>query len=634
MKKSLFFLPLALGLFACTNDEVVNSPDNDVKGDTEVSYLAVNIKASNEMGTRAEGDLIFSVGSEAENKVNAVRFYFFGKDKKAVAVKGNGATYYDAKTEDLSNDYQSNNEGKNENVESTISAMIIIESPKKDKKPYYVAVVVNPTPTTPSLTEGQGFEVLEEHLENYLSPSSFVMSSTVYSKPTEEYNDLDKIIPKADDTNMVFNMIPVYEKIKPSRLEALDDKATVHVERVLAKVSTQINIKNGEKIGNDDSNYMIYPVGTIDKGAVEGKEKIYVKFLGWNTTATRKTSRLVKKINENWPEFTGWKGSWNDISNHRSYWAINPKENKLETDYNYGPFAAETSKGSGTFKAGEDCAWNLGFGEDTRPSYTYLQENAGSFSNSTGNDELSKIIVAAQLVDEEGNSLELVEWGGNVYTKDAVMDAIAAATDLYIVDAEKGTKDQPEEGRYTQLQGKDIELEITKFENADDAYKFVGPRYYVTVKLDENVKYAIYTFDKENQDKGYYFDETADGGGYSYKDGDDINSKIKEALDGVGKIKYWNTGYTYYWVNIKHLGGTVSSDDDTQVEGIGMYGVVRNHWYNYTFTSVKGLGVPVADPNEPIYPEKPDDPNLFYLAAEIEILSWRMVNHDEGLGWD
>lgn len=63
-----------------------------------------------------------------------------------------------------------------------------------------------------------------------------------------------------------------------------------------------------------------------------------------------------------------------------------------------------------------------------------------------------------------------------------------------------------------------------------------------------------------------------------------------------------------------------------------MIGVVRNHVYDTKVTKIAGLGTPVYDPGLVIYPEKPS-PNDHYIAAEIKILSWRLVSNDYELDW-
>lgn len=84
---------------------------------------------------------------------------------------------------------------------------------------------------------------------------------------------------------------------------------------------------------------------------------------------------------------------------------------------------------------------------------------------------------------------------------------------------------------------------------------------------------------------------------------------------------------TYYYFPIQHL-GHMGKDG----KNYGKNGVVRNHIYDSTITKLYGLGTPVYNPDETIYPEKPED-NDSYIAAQIKILSWRLVNNNVELEW-
>lgn len=81
-------------------------------------------------------------------------------------------------------------------------------------------------------------------------------------------------------------------------------------------------------------------------------------------------------------------------------------------------------------------------------------------------------------------------------------------------------------------------------------------------------------------------------------------------------ISYWNGGVTSYLANIKHYDDTSAADND-------LYGVVRNHIYEYTFNNVVGLGVPGTDP------VNPEDPEQNYLAAVVNCLNWHIVSYTD-----
>lgn len=99
--------------------------------------------------------------------------------------------------------------------------------------------------------------------------------------------------------------------------------------------------------------------------------------------------------------------------------------------------------------------------------------------------------------------------------------------------------------------------------------------------------------------------------------------KVQVSIDGnlqdyerFKDIYYWNKGLTSYYTNIKHH----SADPDI-ANDVDLYGVVRNHIYDYTFSGVIGLGIPGNDPDEP---EPTQDS---YLAAVVNCLNWLVVNN-------
>jgi hypothetical protein len=76
---------------------------------------------------------------------------------------------------------------------------------------------------------------------------------------------------------------------------------------------------------------------------------------------------------------------------------------------------------------------------------------------------------------------------------------------------------------------------------------------------------------------------------------------------------------TYYWTDIKHLGAQGKTAE---------YGVVRNHVYKVNITDITGYGTPVYDgTSDFINLEKPEDITT-YVSAQINILSWRLVEHN------
>ena len=57
---------------------------------------------------------------------------------------------------------------------------------------------------------------------------------------------------------------------------------------------------------------------------------------------------------------------------------------------------------------------------------------------------------------------------------------------------------------------------------------------------------------------------------------------------------------------------------------------MRNHSYQVTIQNIQGYGTPVYDPDKVIDPMIPSDDNT-YLAARINVLSWRVVSSNVDL---
>lgn len=85
------------------------------------------------------------------------------------------------------------------------------------------------------------------------------------------------------------------------------------------------------------------------------------------------------------------------------------------------------------------------------------------------------------------------------------------------------------------------------------------------------------------------------------------NGVVTDWSTNYNNIMRWQDGATSYYLNIEHLGG--------------LFGVVRNHIYDYEFTGVVGLGVPGNDPENP----EPEDET--FLAAKVAILNWHVISN-------
>lgn len=100
----------------------------------------------------------------------------------------------------------------------------------------------------------------------------------------------------------------------------------------------------------------------------------------------------------------------------------------------------------------------------------------------------------------------------------------------------------------------------------------------------------------------------------------DVVNKALAAETNKAQVR--TEGCVYYYTPIRHLAANEAN--------LGYYGVVRNHSYKVNIQEVKGFGTPVFDPKKEIDPTLPEEKDI-YLAARINVLSWRVVKSDVNL---
>lgn len=562
-------------------------------GGGETQYLTVNIVAGNESTRYSANDGEYEDGTEAENKVESVRFYFFDKEQNAVSVVKN-ETGYQNYFDWIPADNTNQGSDHANSVEKILSAVVVISTENGDELPTSIVAVINPTDAVIKDEDGNDRIIgtladLNGIATDFNVTDGFVMSNSIYA-----------------ESGATFEEVSVAGHLYPDAEAAKANPVSIYVERVLAKVSVSISksATPATEIGEN-----VFETGI----EVEG-QKVYAKFLGWNVTATADRSYLMKHITPTWgDDLFGAGNPWN-WAGHRSFWAINPADIKNQ----YGPFVETENNKTNVAQA-------KGFtdGDTNNPNYTYLHENAAS----TTSDYVvapSQVIVAAQLVDGDGKSFEVAEYAGQRYKgKESVLKLIANAANIYTkeVSIEESIEGEKTTTTYTKISFDDIE-----FITASAADKKDG-------ELSESGRYFVYAVIKKEAGETFYYKESGEGDNAKfeeYKSIDDVNQNLHD----LGHAKVWDTGNTYYYFNIRHLAtpsfGNLTGDDlvAAQKAAPGYYGVVRNHVYKNTIQSVTGLGTPVYDPEEVIIPETPVNDETF-IAAQIKILSWRIVNNSE-----
>lgn len=586
--KSKFFMPLvAAMLFAsCSSDEPVAIPgdSDDVAG---AKYLTVNLvstpdNAGSKANTQtpgAPGDAIYEEGYASENKVNGVRFYFFDNDGNIAAVKANGANYLDWSPVE--------EEGGNNmpNVEKILSPTIVISTKAGDRLPTRIVAVINPV--TEALGEGNlDLTTLRNRTKDYVGAATgtngaFVMINSVYSQNGE--------IAATAVSNDNYSSTEDGAKANP---------VNIYVERCVAKVRVTL----GTGVEKTESGLIVLKDKNGKNITVEGKQ-VYLKTSTWNVTAETDKGYLSKHIDASWASDLFGNEAWNYSPFFRSFWAMNPTDVK-QTWHNFDDIAAKGGKG---------------YTGDLDNSI-YINENAvqtaGITAESTGADvePFTKVLIAGELVDAEGNPFEICQYAGAKITDEANLKKLLL-------------QNLANNGMIYSYVTNDTETTYTALTDAD--VKFVSA-------LDSEFEGKPTDFETEASQGRYrvYLQLTEAGAAKSWSKSNAKeqpaaarfanSTAVNEYLaKQCGPAQIHKDGLTYYYFPIRHLGDSGK---------VGFYGVVRNHIYNCVITSVTGLGTPVYDPTEVIYPEKPENEETF-IAAHINILSWRVVNNDVDLDW-
>lgn len=248
------------------------------------------------------------------------------------------------------------------------------------------------------------------------------------------------------------------------------------------------------------------------------------------------------------------------------------------TDANLG-FAAGSSWNIPAYKR---CFWEDAprFTSESKPWNAYSTATDKPYYTLPNTSFIPQYVVAAQLVYNDGTAAEICSYKGVEYlSENDVKNAILNENKSFF---KKNGND------YNNLAAADIVFNV----GANNSYE-------VRATLAEGV--VVYK-------------ETANGWV-------DATAEAKTSL-AKDAARIYKSGMTYYFTNIKHLGAAGKTAE---------YGLVRNHIYKIDVTNIKGFGTPVYDPDHKFDPEIPEDVKT-YLAAKLNVLSWRVVSQSVELG--
>ena len=582
MFSSVLASALMLTVASCSSEDVAGGDAQNGKGAT--SYLAVNIEnVGSAPASRAydQGNGTYEDGTDAESKINKVRFYFFNGDGTPYLLVNNDATqqtsvnYLEQTIEKDGNDHD-------HTAETKTKAVLVLNGETK-AVPASVIAVINPE-VLDNTTLHSGTMTLSELRTSatgskfYDTTNGFVMSNSVYESAGQDVCST-----------------PVANNVFASSDAALKKPVDIYVERVNAKVNAKIDAtykREGETewawTTNADGKCQI-KVGDIEVTTYAENTNaipttntypVYAVVQGWQLADANGKAEVCKQINTSW--YAGELGisPWTTSDYHRCFWS-------KSVPFTQGAQGGANHPVNPKF---EDIKLSLTEDFSTTPVYTLPNTPTEVISNpKTSLNTLTKLIVAAKLVFKDGDgsykSAQVCQYRGLTYLgEDAVKKQIVSGFAQYF---KKATTTSGEV--YKSIEASDLAFKTVAGSSEVKNYEVVA-----TLASTVGQLYV------------------KDGETYKTVSKDVVNTALEKETAQVRSTD----GATYYYTPIKHLGDAGK---------LGEYGIVRNHSYQVTIQNIKGFGTPVYDSTKEIDPMIPSDENT-YLAASIKVLSWRVVS--------
>lgn len=570
-------IPLALAAFmfsACSSEDTENGGGNN---NVDVSYLSVNIQNVGEVMSRAEYNEdkyggTYEDGTEAESKISDVRFYFFNADGSPYILKKSTSTEKD-KNWMTPGTITPDGKDHTTSVEQITKEVLVIAGQER-VAPHSVVAVINSKTLT---TLGEGALSLTDLRDK--QDNQFYTTTTTTATP-EKFVMANSIYMKEGKEEYA---VPVTGHVSTTEEGAKANPIDIYVERVAAKVNTTCDTNEGWKIGTDDWNNGKWTYQLADK--LFSKYDVFVVVDGWSVADANGRATVEKAtLNSTWSNDLLGINPWTTGDYHRCFWETSVPFVDGTNEVLNKPFKNISST------IADGVVYTLPNTPKATTDFADKMENS-----------LTKVIVAAHLYykDEAGvaHQAEICKYKGIQYlSKEDVLTVVANENKSKYF--KKTTTTDPEGHNvdvYTSISKDDLTFATSAPEGSEAKLK----DYEVIPQFKSDA--VIYDADHNLVD---------------------VAEANKAIATEANKAQVRREGRVYYYTPIRHLASEATK--------LGYYGVVRNHSYKVNLQKVSGFGTPVYDPDKVIDPTLPEEENI-YLAARINVLSWRVVKSDVNL---
>lgn len=568
------FACVALMMTACASDK--DEIGGGTKPGSDPQYLAVNIVNVGATPTTRATD--YENGTEAESKINKVRFYFFNGDGSPYLIKnpgmgvegGENKNWLEASPAD-----DSSTSGTPSQTEEKITQTVLVINGVQSAAPAAIVAVVNPETVDAATLKNGGTMRLSELRYSAVGSnfykkdadngavSDFVMSNSVYVNAGED---------------VCASLVAGH--VTTSAETAKAKPVDLYVERVVAKVTADVD-NNAFELGNG-TNWAADKYGTKTAVGKSGDYDVYAVIEGWGLASENGKAEVEKQVNKTWTDGILGFSPWTTSDFHRCFW-----EKSVAIDLGPGANQPVNPTFNQLNAKMHDVLYTLPNTPESK--VTDLKNNA-----------LTKFAVAATLrykdADNNWHYAEICRYNGvSILGIDNLKRQVALTFSQYYTSTDATT--------YTQLSKDDID-----FKDPDASTQ----QYLVTPTLANDPAGTKKYYTKTNTGTTPTFTEVP-------------KATVLAAIE-ADKAEIRKDGRAYYYVPIKHLGST-----DTNADAIAEYGIVRNHFYKITLSGITGFGTPVYDPSKVVVPAVPTYQDT-YLAARVQVLQWRVVNQNASLG--
>lgn len=564
------FACVALMMTACASDK--DEIGGGTKPGSDPQYLAVNIvNVGATPTTRAAG---YENGTAEESAIKKVRFYFFNGDGSPYLIKnpgmgvegGGDKNWLEASPAD---DTTSGTPSQIEKITQTVLVINGVQS----AAPAAIVAVVNPgTVEATTLQNEKGGDVMRLSELRYSAVGSQFYKKDAKGKVSDFVMSNSVYVNAGEDVCASLVAGHVTTSAETAKAKPVD----IYVERVVAKVTADVDNEAFER-GNG-TNWEADKYGTKKPVGKSGDYDVYAVIEGWGLANENGKAEVEKQINKTWADGTLGFTPWTTADFHRCFW-----------------------EKSVAFDAG------TGGNQPVNPTFNQLKAKMRDVLytlpntpenkvTDLKNNDLTKLAVAATLKYKDASNnwhyAEICRYNGvSILGIDNLKRQVALTFSQYYTSTDATN--------YTQLSKDDI-----NFKDPDATTQ----QYLVTPTLANDA-----TGTKK------YYTKTTTGTTPTFRE---VNKADVLAAIEADKAEIRRDGRAYYYVPIKHLGGTGE---------LAEYGIVRNHFYKITLTGIKGFGTPVYDPDKVVDPIVPTYENT-YLAARVQVLQWRVVNQNASLG--